>query len=178
MAGYGFARDVANDRLDIEVAGTTVAQLTTTAFTLPTGIGLTITSGGVTVTAGGARVLAGRMKETLSLTNFATGGNYAITAAAIAGGLVTRDPNGGARTDTLPTGELLDAEFTSPAMAVGDTVTCMYMNTADAAETITLAVNTGMTIEDVAQTIAENESCYLVFRKTATNTFNCYMIGA
>jgi len=178
MAGFGFARDVANDRLDIEVAGTTVAQLTTTAFTLPTGVGLATTSGGITVTAGGVRVLAGRMLETLTLTNYATGGAYAIPAAAIAGGLITRDPNGGARTDTLPTGALLDAEFTSPAMSVGDTVTCMYMNTADAAETITFAVNTGMTIEDVAQTVAENESAYLVFRKTGAATFNCYIIGA
>lgn len=40
MAGFGWARDVANSRLDVEVAGTTTAQITTSNFAIPSGVTL------------------------------------------------------------------------------------------------------------------------------------------
>ena len=48
MAGYGFHRDISNNRLDVEVAGTTVLQMTST--------GLTIAAGGIRF-GSGAQVL-------------------------------------------------------------------------------------------------------------------------
>ena len=118
----------------------------------------------------------GRSCEVLAVTDYTTAGDYAITAVAIAGGIITRDPNGLARTDTLPLGTALDTAL--PALQIGSAVTCYYINTADAAETVTLAVNTGTTINNVAQTIAQNEAALLVLRKTAAATYVCYILGA
>lgn len=118
----------------------------------------------------------GRFAQMLSVTDFTTAGNYAITAAAIAGGVITRDPNGSARTDTLPTGELLETAI--PRLPIGAAFSCYYINTANGAEVITLAVNTGITISNVGQTIARDEAALLLFRKTAVDTFVCYILGA
>src|SRR3989304_226600 len=49
-----------------------------------------------------------RACEVLAVTDFTTGADTTLTAAGIAGGIYTRDPNGGARTDTLPLGTDLD----------------------------------------------------------------------
>lgn len=122
----------------------------------------------------GASVPASRK---MSVTTYSTGGDYAITAAALAGGIIVRDPAGGNRTDTFPIATLIEAAI--PGLAVGDSFPVYYINTADAAETITLAVATGTTITNVAQTITQNEAALLLFRKTATTpTFNVYIIGA
>lgn len=175
--GWGWQRDIANSRLTAVANSIEGIRLSSTgAVTLP--IGLTVTAGGAAITAGGLEVTAGRVRDVLSVTNYTTAGDYAIPAAAIAGGIITRDPNGAGRTDTLPTGTLLDAEFSSQGLGTGAVITCYYINTADAAEAITLAVNTDMTISNVGQTIAQNEAALLVFRKTAANTFVCYILGA
>jgi hypothetical protein len=118
----------------------------------------------------------GRACDVLTVTDYTTAGNYAITAAAIAGGIITRDPNGSARTDTLPLGTALDTEL--PDLRNGGAVTCYYINTANAAEAITLAANTGVTISNVDQTIAQSEAALLVLQKTATATYVCYILGA
>lgn len=70
-----------------------------------------------------------------------TAGNVTLTAAQILGGIIVRDPNGAGRTDTLPTAALLVAA--APGAQVGDTVQCLIVNGADAAETITVAAGTG-----------------------------------
>ncbi len=61
MSGFGFRRDIANSRLDVEVASSNLLQMTATAITIPAAItsGLTIVAGGFTVTAGGVTVTAG-----------------------------------------------------------------------------------------------------------------------
>jgi hypothetical protein len=175
--GWGWARDIANSRLTAIANSIEGLRFSSTgAATIP--IGATVTAGGLAVTAGGLAVTAGRFREGLTLTNYTTGGAYAIPASAIAGGLVTRNPSGAGRTDTLPTGTLLEAEFTSPALVIGECITCYYINTATGAEAITLAVNTDMTISNVGQTIAQNEAVLLVFQKTVLNTFVCYILGA
>ena len=99
------------------------------------------------------------------------------TAAQIAGGIITRDPNGAARTDTTPTGTLLEA-FLASTPANGDTLRCHLINTADAAEAITLAGGVGVTISNVGQTLEQNQAALLLFRRTAANTFTLYLIGA
>ena len=117
----------------------------------------------------------GRMAQMLSVTDFTTAGNFAITAAAIAGGIITRDPNGGARTDTLPTGATIETAI--PGLPVGAVFSCYYINTANGAEVITFAVNTGVTINNVGQTLGRDTSGLLLFRKTAVDTFVCYILG-
>lgn len=70
-----------------------------------------------------------------------TVGNATLTIAQLLTGLIERDPNGGSRTDTLPTAALLVAGV--PGCRVGDMIRCDIINCADAAETITLAAGTG-----------------------------------
>ncbi len=118
----------------------------------------------------------GRFAQVLSVTDFTTAGNYSITAAALAGGIISRDPICSARTDTFPLGSAIETAI--PGLPVGSAFSCYYINTANAAETITLAVATGVTISNVGQTIAQNEAALLIFRKTATDTFVCYILGA
>jgi len=77
------------------------------------------------------------------------------TASEILGGLILRDPNGGARADKVPTAANLIAAIPDPE--VGDSFDFTIRNTADAAETITLTANTAMTMSGT-MTIAQNNS--------------------
>lgn len=98
------------------------------------------------------------VKRTATTVTTAGAGTY--TAAAVLGGIILRDPTGGDRTDTTHTAAQLVAAL--PGVAVGDTVEVMIVNTADAAETITLAGGTNVTLVPATITIAQNE----VFRGT------------
>lgn len=188
MPGFGWRRNIANSRLDIQVDGTVVGQLTTTTVTLPAGIGLTLTDTGLTVTAGGVTVTDGgvvvrgdaRLRESMGLANVTTVGDATYTAAQLVGGVITRDPAGAGRTDTTATGTDIETELNAQGIdvATGDTFVCWLINTADAAEAITLAAGTGVTLSNVGQTLAQNESALLLFRRTAANTFTCYIVGA
>lgn len=55
-------------------------------------------------------------------TSINTAGNVTLTAAQILSGIIVRDTNGGARSDTLPTAALLVAALVNPQ--VGDVLTC------------------------------------------------------
>lgn len=91
----------------------------------------------------------------ITVTTQTTASNKTITAAQILGGLILRDPNGGARTDTLPTAALLVAAISGAK--IGDAFEFTYRNTADAAETITIAAGTGGTASGT-MTIAQNNT--------------------
>ena len=71
----------------------------------------------------------------------ATAGNITYTAAQLLTGIIVRDPNGDSRTDVLPTAALLVAAIVRPA--IGDVVKTLFVNGADAAETITFTAGTG-----------------------------------
>lgn len=180
----GWERDDANSRTNIRFRGTRIGHITGTTFVLATGVGLTITNtgltvtaGGVTVTAGGVRVTAGRIVENLSLTDITTAGAETYTAAQLATGVITRDPAGAARTDTTDTAANIIAG--TPALSAnGDCLACWLINTADAAEAITLAGGTGVTVSNVGQTLAQNESALLLFRRTSASAVTLYIIGA
>jgi predicted RecA/RadA family phage recombinase len=73
--------------------------------------------------------------------SYATAGPQTYTAADILGRTIVRDPNGASRTDVLPTAALLVAAL--PGVRIGDTVDCLIINGADAAETITLNAGSG-----------------------------------
>lgn len=72
-----------------------------------------------------------------------TAGAVTLTAAEVLGGAIVADPNGAGRTYTFPTAALLVAAI--PGAKVGDVVSCLITNGADAAETITLQEGTGGT---------------------------------
>lgn len=84
-------------------------------------------------------------------TSDATVGARTYTAAEILGRTIVRDPNGASRSDVLPTAALLVAAL--PGVRVGDTIDCLIINGADAAETITIGAGSGGTF-DANQTAA------------------------
>lgn len=98
-------------------------------------------------------------------TAVATAGAATYTAASIGGGYILRDPNGNNRTDTLPTAALLvaylrlKADPYSVGLATYVAMDFIVENTADAAETITVAVGTGGSVQTGhTMTIAQNNS--------------------
>lgn len=110
-------------------------------------------------------VIAGDLKfaPSATATNITTAGAGTLTAAALDNGLITRDPNGGDRTDTTDTaaniiaGLDLDANYEERF--------CVIHNTADAAETITLAGGVGVTLQS-AITIAQGSAVKLGIMRT------------
>ena len=94
-------------------------------------------------------------QNTTTVTTDATAGDLTLTAAMLLGGLILRDPNGGARTDTTDTAALIVAAF--PNAIVGSSFSVTVRNTADAAETITVAGGAGVTTSGT-MTIAQNNS--------------------
>lgn len=112
--------------------------------------------------------------QNLLLTTEASTGNTTLTAAMIAGGLITV-ANTGAQTATLDTAANILAAI--PALANdGDTFECRFINLGS--NTTTFAVATGLTLPNVGQTVATVESCILLFRRTSSTTIVCYIIGA
>lgn len=89
-----------------------------------------------------------------------------ITAAAIAGGLVTQVPTA-ARTDTTDTAALIAAAF--PNMDIGDTY--MFMICAKAAFALTIAGGTGVTASGNL-TVPASTGKFFMLVKTGAATFN------
>lgn len=85
----------------------------------------------------------------------ATAGNVTYSDAQMLGGLILRDPAGAGRTDTTRTAAQLVAAISNPV--VGTSFEFTIRNTADAAETITVAGGTGVTTSGT-MTIAQNNS--------------------
>lgn len=78
-----------------------------------------------------------------------------FSAAQMIGGLILRDPNGGARADLLDTAANIVAGI--QGCEIGSSFEFTIRNTADAAETITVTSNTGLTLSGT-MTIAQNNS--------------------
>ena len=104
--------------------------------------------------------------------------NNTLTIAQIVGGIVVHTSTGSPGTVTVDTGVAIIAGSGGKGelKKIGDTMRCFYIN--DGNQTLTLAVATGLTITDTGQTIAENASAILLFRKTSATTVNMYIIGA
>lgn len=103
--------------------------------------------------------------QRLTASTLTTAGAVTYSAAQVAGGLILRDPNGAGRTDPTPTAAALVAAV--PGAQVDDVFECVVVNTADAAETITLQAGSGVTLVPAAVTIAQNEMGRLLVRFTA-----------
>lgn len=100
--------------------------------------------------------------------------NGTLLAASVASGLIVHTSAVGGGTLTFDTGANYAAQF--PDMPIGSALEFVIVN--DGNQTDTLAVAAGVTIANVAQTIAANESAIVMLRKTAAATYVAYIVGA
>ena len=117
--------------------------------------------------------------------SISTAGAATYTAAQLLGGIIVRDPNGAGRTDTLPTAALLVAAVNAygSGAQVGDLITFLVVNGADAAEAITVAAGSGGAFDAnqtaASRTIAQNASKTIYVRLTnVTSGAEAYVIYA
>ncbi len=97
-----------------------------------------------------------------------------LTAAQLLGGLILEDPNGGAVTATLPTAALLVAAM--PDAIVGSAFEFTIRNTADAAETITVAAGDGGTASGTMTIGQNNTKRFLVVLTNVTPSSEAYTV--
>jgi hypothetical protein len=93
--------------------------------------------------------------EYVTVTTKSTAAAVTFSAAEVLGGLILRDPNGAGRQDLLPSAADLVAAING--CEVGTAFQFHIRNTADAAETITVTTNTGLTLSGT-MTIAQNNA--------------------
>jgi hypothetical protein len=108
------------------------------------------------------------------VTTLATAGAVTFTAAQLLGGLILRDPAGGARADLVPTVANLLLQFNKAK--IGDAFEFTIRNTADAGETITVTTNTGWTLSGT-MTIAQNNSKRFLVVITSATAATLYSLG-
>lgn len=112
------------------------------------------------------------MREWMSVTDIDTQ-NGTLTAAAIAGGIIVHTSVTAAGTLTFDTAANILAAF--PGIQTGEVIKCYVIN--DGAWTDTFAVAAGLTIGDVGQTLAIEESCLLLILVTSATTVHVQIIG-
>jgi hypothetical protein len=113
-------------------------------------------------------LLRGARAPAAAATNVTTAADVTFTAAQLKTGFITRDPAGGARADLVDTAANLIAAAGLNLAANGQAAQCLIQNTADAAETITLTANTGVTLKG---TITIEQDCAIrieIVRTSAT----------
>lgn len=110
----------------------------------------------------------------------ATATAVTLTANQTLAGIILQDPAGGAVTTTLPTAALLLAEIEARIggdAPIGLTFDLLIRNTADAAETITVAAGTGGTVTGGGtMTIAQNNSKVFKIRVTGVGGSAAYIV--
>lgn len=109
-----------------------------------------------------------------TVTTEETADNHTYTAAELLGGLILRDPNGGARSDPTDTAANIIAAMRQAG--VGNSFEFTIRNTADASETITVTAGTGVTLSGT-MTIAQNNSKRFLCVVTASTTVTIYSLG-
>lgn len=123
---------------------------------------------------------SGIINQKTTVTALTTAGAVTFSAAQILGGIITWDPGGG-ETGTLDTAANIIAAI--EGADVGSTIRFLIRNTADGAETITVAVGTGGTAAstDDVLTIAQYYQKEFLLRVTAvglTPTYDLYTMGS
>jgi hypothetical protein len=108
-------------------------------------------------------------------TTYTTASAITYTADGILNNIILRDPNGAGRADLFPTAASIMTELQCES---GDrpSFTIVIRNTADAAETITMTTNTGLTLSGT-MTIAQNNSKTFLFVATGDAAFTVYSLG-
>lgn len=176
--GTAIADTNGNEIIKTPATASAVNEITVT--NAATGASPSITATGddsnISVVLGGkgtGRVVgASRMVTYMSATTLTTASDQTLTAAQLLGGLLLRDPNGGARQDTLPTAALLVAAI--PGAVVGTAFEVIIRNTADAAETITIAAGSGGSISGTATIAQNNTKKFLIVLTNVTGSSEAY----
>ena len=113
-----------------------------------------------------------------TVTTNTTASNQTYTAAQIAGGIMLRDPNGSARTDTTDTAANILSQFLGAK--VGSSFIFFVRNNAAAAQTITVAGGTGVTLSGTGTIVQNNTKLFIgVFTNvdTGTEALTLYSVG-
>jgi len=116
----------------------------------------------------------GPVMPRITATTIATAGNVTYTPAQLLGGLILRDGNGGARTDTLPAAADL-VEAVQGAM-VGTSFEFELRNTTSTAVAITVAGGTGATLSGTATVAQLNTKMFLVVFTSVTVGSEAYTV--
>jgi hypothetical protein len=110
-------------------------------------------------------------------TTIATAGNVTYTAAQIMNGMILRDGNGGARTDTLPSASSLVNAI--QGCMVNTSFEFELRNTTATAVAITLAAGAGVTLSPASTTVAQlNTRSYRVIFTSVTAGSEAYTVYA
>lgn len=104
----------------------------------------------------------------------ATAGAVTYTPAQILAAIILRDPAGDNRADLFPTAADIIASIKNASR--GSYFDVMIRNTADAAETITMTTNTGLTLSGT-MTIGQNNSKSFRVVVTSSTTCSIYSLG-
>jgi hypothetical protein len=99
-----------------------------------------------------------------SATTDSTAGAYTYLAAGILGGVYLRDPAGASRTDVTDTAVNIVGAFTNSV--IGAWMDFYIVNTADAAETITLTAGAGITLSPTTIEIGRGQVGHFLVRLT------------
>ena len=123
-------------------------------------------SGSGTITTGTGRIsVNGQLVKTITPpAQITTDGVATYTMANMLTQLIFRHPSGGGRADKFDTAANIVLGMPGTAV-VGDTIEVVIVNDADAAETITISDNTGLTLKGKL-TIAQNEARRFLIRLT------------
>lgn len=130
----------------------------------------------------------------LVVSTISTASAVTFTIAELLGGLILRDPNGGARADLTPTAAAIVAALpgvtSTPSVSASTTRAAQgpitsfqfdLINTADASETITLTASAGVTVSGTA-TIAQNAGkrfiCYVTVATKGSEAVVIRSLGA
>ncbi len=109
---------------------------------------------------------------------YSTAGAVTLTTDQVLGGLLLRDGNGGARTDTLPDAASL-VEAIQGCM-VGTSFQFHLRNTSSTAIAITVAVGTGGTASGTMTVAQNNGKTFMVVFTNVTygsEAYTCYSLG-
>lgn len=105
-----------------------------------------------------------------------TTANTAFTAADIIGGLIVQDGTGGVSV-ALPSAASVAAAIPG-TLRIGDTITCLIVNGANASGSVTLTAGTGVTFDTNqaagSRIIAFGSSKYIVVRFTSLTAYTVY----
>lgn len=124
--------------------------------------------------------LQGPVMPLIVPTTISTAGNVTYTPAQLLSGMILRDGNGGARTDTLPSAAAM-AEAIQGAM-VGTAFELELRNSSGTAIAITLAAGAGGTLNPASIAVAQSNTRTLLFVFTnvgiGTEAYTVYSKGA
>ena len=112
--------------------------------------------------------------QTTKSSQLVTAGVETYLAADMIGGFILRDPTGGSRADKFDSAVNIIAAMTQAG--IGQSFELIVQNDADAAETITMSANTGLTLTGI-MTIAENNSKRFLIAVLSSTTVEVTSMG-